>query len=112
VFFYDNTVASTAFKYKEEELVNSVKNMRRLDHDAALLKVAYDKKAEEFRDSKIRCSSKIYEMMPYTKDAIKYGVTLDFIFETRDENQRNIINEIKRRFVYFFIKKLESNLFM
>ena len=46
------------------------------------LKQAFEKKSAEFRDSKIRCQSKIYEMMPYTKAAIDSGVTLDFIFET------------------------------
>ena len=97
MFFYQNTTRSSAFRYKEEELINSVKNMRRLDHDAALLKQAYEKKAAEFRDSKIKCQSKIYEMMPYTKDAIDNGVTLDFIFETRDEDQRRIILEIRKR---------------
>ena len=96
-FFYDNTIKSSAFRYKEEELVNSIKNMRRQDNDAALLKQAFEKKSAEFRDSKIRCQSKIYEMMPYTAAAIDSGVTLDFIFETRDENQRRIIKEIRDR---------------
>ena len=35
--------------------------------------------------------------MPYTAAAIDSGVTLDFIFETRDENQRRIIKEIRDR---------------
>ena len=67
------------------------------NHDAALLKLAYDKKADEFRDSKIRCQTKIYELIPYTKEALDNEVTLDFIFKTTDSVQRKLINEIKER---------------
>ena len=101
-FFYESTAKTTAFRYKEDELISAVKNMRRLDHDAELMKKAYEKKRDEFRDARIRCQTKTYELIPYTKRAVDNRVTLDFVFETQDPDERKIISEIKERVRFFY----------